>query len=425
MIDQQYQREILRVARSVLNGIRVSLEAPYAAQHRQKTAYAAVYKTLMLELESLRLPLTAAGRNHLEPEDPLTLAKELAQLRQRSEFGDILRSVTFRMGSGDPHAKPQDRFYGRFTGSIKVADAILMLEDLLLEGVDLDDVPIGNVSVLRGIVPDQKIAPVQFDIIDNVIVVVHKKSLPRDADLKNIEAAKAELSRSGEKIIAELQQSNCDKRLLSSVQELQGQFRGEIDAISVGLKNIGCEAMFAAFESELPVAVSSMLLAYTRGVQMFVGQFPEWTIFVENAAAADLGKSDIDQLRVASASVVQQLSAQPDLVSPEVPRTLAFLTELLGSPTEAGKRAAFALMRSVENLVSRAFGYGTSFLERTADKTIDQASTAASKIIVGMLLLGVGSAVAVGPISSKIPDMNWMKAASEIVKKQLSEIGVK
>jgi hypothetical protein len=283
----------------------------------------------------------------------------------------------------------------------------------------------GNVSSLRGIVPDQKIAPVQFDIVDDVIVVVHKKSSARDADLGNIEAAKAELSRSGEKIIAELQQSNCDKRLLSSVHELQEQFQGEIDAISVGLKNIGCEAMFAAFRAELPVAVSSMLLAYTRGVQMFVGQFPEWTTFVENAAAADLGTSDIVHLKTASVSVVQQLSAQPDFVSPEVPQTLAFLIELLGSPSLAGKRAAFALMRSVENLVSRVFGYGTSFLEKTADKTIDKASTAASKIIVGMLLLGVSGAVALGPVSSKVPDMSWMKAASEIVKKQLTEIGVK
>lgn len=155
---------------------------------------------------------------------------------------------------------------------------------------------------------------------------------------------------------------------------------------------------------------------------MFVGQFPEWTAFVENAAAADLEKSDIDELKAASVKVVAELKSRPDLVSPEVPRTLGMLTELLNSPSQAGKRAAFAVLRSFENLVSRVFGYGASFLEKTAEKTVDKASTAASKVIVGLLLVGISSAVAIGPISSKIPDMNWMKTASEIVSKQLKEL---
>ncbi len=155
---------------------------------------------------------------------------------------------------------------------------------------------------------------------------------------------------------------------------------------------------------------------------MFVGQFPEWTTFVENAAAAELGKEDIDELKLASQILVGEMKARPDIVNPEVPRTLGILTEILGSPSQAGKRAAFAVLRSFENLVSKVFGYGAIFLEKTAEKTVEAASGITSKIIIGMLLLGLTGVTALGPISSKIPDMNWMKTAAEIVSKQLKEL---
>jgi hypothetical protein len=68
------------------------------------------------------------------------------------------------------------------------------------------------------------------------------------------------------------------------------------------------------------------------------------------------------------------------------------------------------------------FRYGGDFFEKTAEKSIDRASTAASRAVVGLVLLGLTGAVAIGPVSSKIPDMNWIKTATEIVKKQLSEL---
>jgi hypothetical protein len=230
------------------------------------------------------------------------------------------------------------------------------------------------------------------------------------------------LQRNGDRIISELQQSNCDRRLLASVVELQEQLRGETDAIKVGLMNIGCEMMCNSYEAELPTAVASMLRAHTHGVHMFVGQFPEWAKFVENAAMADLDQGDITNLRAASNTLVEEMKKHPELVDPEVPHTIAYLTEMLTSPTKAGRRVAFAMLRSLENLVSRVFRYGGDFLEKTCEKSIDGASTATSKVVVGLLLLGLTGAVAIGPMSSKIPEMNWIKTATEIVKKQLSEL---
>ncbi|MFH1345346.1 MAG: hypothetical protein ABIL01_29685 [Pseudomonadota bacterium] len=411
----------------MLGAAKLSIETPFAAQIRQKMSFVQSYKNLLLAIESIRIPLTAGAREHAEPDELLRVAHEVYQLRKSVEYADILRGVRFRMSStlSQNSTLPHERYYGRFAGNIKVIEALEILESLLLENEDPSTFPSGEVISLKRIVPDQKIAPLQFTITDSKIAVLRRVSPSRAADVKNIESARAELQRNGDKIISELEQSNCDKRLLASLQELQAQFQGEIDAIKMGLMNIGCETMCNAFDAELPLALSSMLRAHTRGVQMFIGQFPDWTAFVENAAAADLNNADVEELKVASAKVVSDLAARPDLVSPEVPRTLKALTEMLNSPSQSSKRAAFAVLRSFENLVSRVFGYGATFLEKTAEKTVDRASTAASAVIVGMLLLGVSGAIAIGPLSSKIPDMNWVKTAADIVKKQLDELAKK
>jgi hypothetical protein len=210
---------------------------------------------------------------------------------------------------------------------------------------------------------------------------------------------------------------------LSNIQYLQTQLLDETDAIKIGLTNLSCEFMCSAFDHELPSAVSSMLKAHTRGVQLFVGQFPEWNKFLENAATAHLDNDDVTALRIASEHLVETLKTRPDVVDPEVPRTLSYLTQLLENPLVAGKKAAFAVLRSLENFISLVFNYGAEFGQKTVSKTIDAASGAASKIIVATLLtIALTSATSIGPIASKVPEMNWLHTATEIVKKQLEKM---
>jgi hypothetical protein len=413
VVDQQaYNTELYQTARMVLSSIRRSLENVYPPQ--------SISGPDGRYIEELKFALEAALTS-FETADHGTaaayseLAFPLREISSNKRSSAILR-VPFHLIPQANHEETS-ALTRRFFGPLFVGQALRMLEDLLLASARSREP-----STLRPIVPDQKSAPVQFDISNNRIIVSHRKSPRREVDNLNIEAARAELLKNSDKIISELLQSNCDRRLLASVQELQAQFQGEIDAIKIGLMNLGCEMMCNSYEAELPTAVASMLRAHTRGVQMFVGQFPEWARFVENAAAADLDQADITNLRAASQTLVEEMNAKPELVDPEVPRTIAYLAEMLNSPAKAGKRAAFAMLRSLENLVSRVFGYGADFLEKTAEKSVDGASTAASKVIVGMLLLGLTGAVAIGPVSSKIPDMNWMKTATEIVKKQLDEL---
>jgi hypothetical protein len=276
---------------------------------------------------------------------------------------------------------------------------------------------------LRSIVPAQKIAPAQFEIRDQRLAVRKKSSNSREDDRQNIETARSELQQNGAKIIQELQQSNCDRRLLDNVQYLQNQLLDQTDAIKIGITNLSCEFMCSAFDHELPSAVSSLLKAHTRGVQLFVGQFPEWNKFLENAATAHLENSDVENLRSASENLLDHLKAQPNVVDAEVPRTLAYLIQLLENPTVTSKRAAFAVLRSMENLISLIFDYGAEFAQKTVSKTIDIGSTTASKIIVMTLLtIALNSATAISPVARKVPEMSWLQTASEIVKKQLEKM---
>ncbi|WP_441252124.1 hypothetical protein AB8A28_10515 [Tardiphaga sp. 71_E8_N1_1] len=158
-------------------------------------------------------------------------------------------------------------------------------------------------------------------------------------------------------------------------------------------------------------------------MQLFIGQFPEWSKFLENAATAHLENEDVEALRNASIEMIETLKAQPNVVDPEVPRTLSYLTQLLESPSATAKKAAFAVLRSLENFISLAFNYGAEFGQKTISKTIDGASSAASKIIIAALLtMALSSATSIGPIASKLPEMNWLQTASDIVRKQLEKL---
>ena len=197
----------------------------------------------------------------------------------------------------------------------------------------------------------------------------------------------------------------------------------DANVIRLGLSNIGCEMMCDAFKNELPVAVTSMLQAHTRGIDLFISQFPDWNRFVENAAATQLATTDVDDLRDAAAKLIVRLQNEPDLVEPEVPKTLSRLNELLTKPSSSAKRAAFAMLRSIENLVSKVFSYGAEFLDQTMSKTIAGASSITSKVLMaGLLSVALSGAVTISPVAAKVSEMQWLKKAVQLVEEQLGTL---
>jgi hypothetical protein len=96
---------------------------------------------------------------------------------------------------------------------------------------------------------------------------------------------------------------------------------------------------------------------------------------------------------------------------------------LLANPSGASKRAAYAVLRTVENLVSRIFAYGLDYFDQTAKKTVSSLSSVTAKMIVsGLLALAATGAIGLAPLSTRIQDLGWLRAAAEIIKRQIDPL---
>ncbi len=280
-----------------------------------------------------------------------------------------------------------------------------------------------NAHALRGAVPRGVPSPIDFIISNGRLVVAKQRSAVDAEDEANVAASKSALLARGEKIVEELRRSNCDRRLLDSVVELQSGLASDGNLVQLGLINIFCEEMCAAFGTELSDALRGMLLGHTRGVSMYVAQFADWQRFSEKAAAAELAAADIARISSAARRMIADLEAHPDIAEPEVPKIVRALQHLIADPKLATKRAAFALLRTMENLIAKVFQYGADFIETLAVRTSDRASTAGSKLIVAALMsLAVTGAVEMSPLGAKIADSAWLKPAAEMAQKLVEEL---
>ena len=153
---------------------------------------------------------------------------------------------------------------------------------------------------------------------------------------------------------------------------------------------------------------------------MLVAQYPEWIHFSDAANSTDIRPNDITEVVAALRAVVQTTEKKPEIASPEVPRTLRAILDIVSNPKEAGKKAALAAIRTLENLVIRVFNYGGDLIDETAKKTISTVSTTASRVLA-VAILGLGLTVASNlmGVSASIDGMGWIKDAAAIVKSQL------
>jgi hypothetical protein len=153
---------------------------------------------------------------------------------------------------------------------------------------------------------------------------------------------------------------------------------------------------------------------------LYLGQFDDWVKFTQNAASAELTPVDVDRVFSTTARLVERLEAAGQSVNPEVPRTIAFLNSLIAVPGEASRRAAYAVLRTIENLVAKVFLYGAAFLDDLITRTSSAVSSTASKAIVVVLLtVALDGAVGLTPVVARLADAAWMEAAVEVVRRQI------
>jgi hypothetical protein len=91
---------------------------------------------------------------------------------------------------------------------------------------------------LRRTLPEQKLAPAQFEIRNGRLALKDVRSTPAPEDRNNVVAAREELKSGGERILRELERSNCDRRLIETVQLVQGLLSEEGNVIKLGIGNI-------------------------------------------------------------------------------------------------------------------------------------------------------------------------------------------
>jgi len=314
------------------------------------------------------------------------------------------------------------KFFTERGNRVPVSEALIRFRKYLESwGSGLVDTQ-GSLSLddLDRIVPRQQVAPVQFDIVDGRIVVASRAPKTAEVDRANIQSALEHIRGSGEQLLHNLALSNCDRRLLESVSELHSQLISEGNAVKIGLTNIACSVMGAQFQAELPDAIAGMLNAYNASISLYVAQFPEWEQFTKKASLIDLDEDDVAEVDIAAGEVIGALTENAALADPEVPKTIAFVRQFLAFPGASSKRAAFAMIRTIENLISSIFRHSLNFFSKTAENVVDAGSKAASKVIIGLLGLALMSASGIGPAAMRA-GVPWVKQAAEIVQKQIEK----
>jgi hypothetical protein len=277
---------------------------------------------------------------------------------------------------------------------------------------------LSDAQLLRRIIPDQSPGPVKFSVQDNRLVVVPVPSQSDEATVDATDAARGTALELGEHLIRALTASNCDPRLLRSVVAIQQLLSSNENVIRLGILNSGLTDTIALLENELAAAVTLDLRTYSNGIRLYVGQFESWAKFLENAINAELTNEDGAVLAAAADRVVQACKDQPEFADPEVPKTIIALRELLNNPAKAGKRAMFAMLRTLENLCVVAFDH----IAGTADDTVKAArktfSKAAGAALGGVLLvIAAQAAGALGPIGTRVPELKWVDQGLELAKK--------
>ncbi|RUM19287.1 hypothetical protein EFQ99_31455 [Rhizobium vallis] len=274
-----------------------------------------------------------------------------------------------------------------------------------------------TIDRLVNLVPEQKLAPVQFKIHEGFLSVDHQPSVASNRDIKSADSAREALVSQGKTVVEELGRSNCDTRFLETIISLQSKLEAADDVIQLGILNISCDEMAKRYDAELSGAVAARLRAHINSVAAYVAQFPDWRRYTENAAVVELDESDIRKSVGIADEIVSSLSDEPELIDPEVPHTIKLIKEAVGDPNRALKRTSYALFRTLENLFSKVFEFGAAFASDLATQTSTRLAKWGSRAVAGGLItLVLGWAGALTPIFQRLPDAGWLTPAISLMR---------
>jgi len=391
------------------------------------------------KLERLRFPMQAISRRSLGrfgPDDfirNLDLAGHgLSSLISDEDFRLKVRGIPFRLEAPTRRYFDQDiadKYPALFSSDKSVLDTLKYLLDFMGE-VRQDDyirkmfepeqveLPMeareinsqATINALKKIVPQQKIAPVQFKISNERILIDRKPSEAESADEGNIDKAKQKIIDDGNEIIDKLKKSNCDKRLIENIEALHESIRSDENSIRIGVNNISFGIISAVFKDELPEAINAALQSHNLSVNMYVAQFPDWVRFSENALAAEITPEDTIAVKNGVNKVIDYLDQNPEIAEPGVARAFKNLNRTLENPTQSSKKSTFAVIRTAENLFSKIFQYAIGYFEKLASDTAKEVHKNVVKgLSITIVTLAVTGAAEISGISLVLKSFHGSK----------------
>ncbi|MCO6414801.1 hypothetical protein JYK14_01220 [Siccirubricoccus sp. KC 17139] len=295
--------------------------------------------------------------------------------------------------------------------------------DEILGGVASARALRGDLAAVSAAVPEQKIAPMRYAVRDGRITIAHLPNPTEAPDRENITRVRQALIENGEAYLADLRNSNVDKRVVAVFERLSQEIERDENVVTVMMTQTECELTLASISEEISTPLAMSLSAHLRNIAMFAAQFPEWRRYSENVAVTELDNSDIRQIKEAAKKLVEDLKTNHAVVDDEVPRTLKYLADLIQEPSKTFKRSGYAVLTSIENLVAICWKYGLDLIGETAKHTKERLAKHASRaMVVGVLGLASSSIMTIEPIASRLPDMQWMQNVRSYLQKEIGEL---
>ncbi|MGH0220844.1 hypothetical protein NKY68_12310 [Sinorhizobium meliloti] len=265
---------------------------------------------------------------------------------------------------------------------------------------------------LEDLIPNQKVAAYQFAFKDEKIVVVDQLPPSSEPDSSLSAAANEVLVEQGQRILTDLQGSNCSPRLIQAFVALQGKLAEHKNVVQIGMLNSACSKITIASAEELSTTLLELLKAHVEGVYDYLAQDPNWRIFVEHSVSVKLERKDIDELAATARALATRLEAADGAAEESVPaalRTVADLTEISAKPDG---RLTLALARTIENMVSLV----TRVAAALKEDVFSEARKWTARVVLGSVAGAAMIAIA------KVPGAEWIP---ETISYLLGKMGVK
>lgn len=417
-------RALQRDASRVLASLRLSFERVLVKRGHVRTA-TMPYKEALYYLDDLRFEF-----HSLDLKGDKITEKQFLELVSKLQDGlaSFLRVPSFRRACSEvpfsflaARSTESFRLSNRFLSPISVLEAV----DLLLyslsarSGIEAD---VSQPDLIDLYIPDQSSAPLVFEIIEDTLTPVMSSEPPSAPDQAGTEAARKNLIESGFKLLDELSGSNYDKRIHDSVETVASKLLGSANIVDVGLSFSQVSVLTSALQEELPAALTGSLDSFFLNGRMYLHQFPDWNRFVENFNQADFTDASMQTVEVAAEETIKALEQAPEIATDQVPATIRFLTRLAASPAKEGKRASYALFRSLENLVIVVFQYLKELTAGSFNTAKDEITSFGGKVVAKALVIAaLGTAIALSPVATSLPDGGWLTRAINTVQRQVED----